>query len=86
MSWVRGRVRVARDAAQGAVRRAGWPPAQALQHGDAPFRLEPFGQPRKSAACGVAPPCRSAATSRRRALHSTYFRGCPTPNPVQDTL
>jgi hypothetical protein len=61
---------------QGAARRTGWFPEQAVQRRNAPFPHEPGGQPREPAACGVAAPCRSPATSRRRALHAAGSRGC----------
>jgi len=86
MNWFRGRVRTRRDAVQGAVRRAGWVPAQAPQHRNAPFSSEPCGQPQEQAACGVAAPCRSTTTARRRALHSACSWGCATPKPVHNTL
>jgi hypothetical protein len=52
-NWCRGRVRSRRDAVQGAPRRSGWAPAQAAQRRNAPFWIEPFGQPREPVACGV---------------------------------
>jgi len=65
-----------KGAVQGAARRSGHLPEQAVQRRNVPFLLEPCGQPREPVACGVAAPCRSPATSRRRAWHPTGSRGC----------
>lgn len=86
MDLFRGHVRARRDAVQGAARRSGWSPVQAMQRRNAPFWFEPCGQSREPAACGVAAPYRSTATMRRRALHAAGSRGCVAPKQVHNRL
>lgn len=86
MSRFRGRVRARRDASARSMTRRSIDTASGMRHRGAPVWLEPFGQPREAAACGVASLCHGTTMAQLRAWHSTTFRGCAAPKPTHKTL